>query len=112
MVPHQRLLEELKSYGITGHTSTWIGSFLSNRTHNVVGDGVKSQTEPVTSGVPQGTVFGPLLFLIYINDISEQLQSPVRLFADDSVVYREIQSIEDTHTLQQDLFRLQEWADK
>ena len=112
MVPHRRLLEKLQSYGITGYTSTWISSFLSNRTHNVVVDGVKSQTEPITSGVPQGTVLGPLLFLIYINDISAQLKSPVRLFTDDSVVYREISSIEDTHTLQQDLFRLQEWANK
>lgn len=112
MVPHQRLLQKLQHYGITGNTKAWIASFLSGRTHQVVVNGSESDTREVTSGVPQGTVVGPLLFLLYINDIEQGLNSTIRLFADDSVIYRKIETIEDSHILQQDLFRLQEWADK
>ena len=112
MVPHQRLLNKLESNGISGKTQNWIKGFLSSRSHEVVVNGTSSETQEVTSGVPQGTIRGPLLFLLYINDIDENLNSTIRLFADDSAIYRKIDSIEDAMLLQQDLFRLQEWADK
>ena len=87
-VPHQRLLYKLKFYGIKNQTLTWISAFLSNRTQTVVLDGESSDIAPVTSGVPQGTVLGPVLFLVYINDLSEYMKSSqLRLFADDSIIY-------------------------
>ena len=112
MVPHQRLIQKINSYGITGKTQHWINSFLSSRTHQVLVNGSSSDIQPVISGVPQGTVLGPLLFLTYINDIETNLDSTIRLFADDSAIYREIDTIDDSLTLQKDLFKLQEWADK
>ena len=110
MVPHERLLLKLKTYGITGNTNNWIRGFLTSRTHEVIVNGSKSNRHQVTSGVPQGTVLGPLLFLTYINDIELGLQSTIRLFADDSAIYREINSVDDAIILQQDLFKLQEWT--
>ena len=111
-VPHQRLLHKLKSYGIRHHTLNWINAFLTNRTHQVLVNGSHSETQIVTSGVPQGTVLGPLLFLLYINDIENNLTSKIRLFADDSALYRKIDTLADSHSLQQDILRLQDWADK
>ena len=111
-VPHQRLLHKLKSYGITHHTLNWINAFLTNRTHQVLVNGSHSETQIVTSGVPQGTVLGPLLFLLYINDIENNLTSKITLFADDSALYRKIDTLADSHSLQQDILRLQYWADK
>ena len=64
----------------------------------------------VQSGVHQGTVLGPLLFLIYINDIESQITSSIRLFADDSAIYRPIYSESDSLSLQEDIFKLQKWA--
>ena len=109
-VPHERLLAKLHSYGIGRETSRWVKAFLTSRTHEVVVNGSKSEKHRVTSGVPQGSVLGPLLFLLYINDIEEGISSTIRLFADDSALYREIKSEEDTIKLQEDLFKLQEWA--
>ena len=72
----------------------------------------KSDWAPVVSGVPQGTVLGPLLFSLHINDITLDIESEIRLFADDCVWYREIKNVEDTVKLQKDIDRLGSWARK
>jgi hypothetical protein len=82
-----------------------------DRSQTVVVNGKESSARPVSSGVPQGTVLGPLLFLIYINNITDHIKSSLRLFADDSVLYRPITSMEDHETIQNDLRTLQKWAD-
>ena len=84
--PHERLKSKLFSYGIDGKTLKWIDSFLCLRQQRVVVNGVKSDWAPVLSGVPQGTVLGPLLFSLYINDISSDIESEIRLFADDCLL--------------------------
>ena len=109
--PHELLKSKLLSYGICGKTLKWIDSFLCFRKRVVV-NGVKSDWAPVLSGVPQGTVLGPLLFSLYINDISSDIESEIRLFADDCVCYREIKDKEDTMKLQMDIDRLGSWARK
>ena len=81
----------------------WIVSFLSNRQQAVAVNGSLSSWEQVTSGVPQGSVLRPALFLLYINDINQHLQSDIRLFADDSIIYKEITSPSDHNVLQKDL---------
>jgi hypothetical protein len=109
-VPHDKLLYKLRKYGIEGNIHRWLSSFLCGRTMNVVTDGEKSPTATVSSGVPQGTVLGPLLFLCHINDLPEAVKSNVRLFADDCLLYRKIRSNQDTIRLQQDLDNLEVWA--
>ena len=108
-VPHRRLLHKLEYYGIRGSTHKWINSWLSGRTQQVVLDGQASDPVPVLSGVPQGSVLGPVLFLIFINDPSDNIRSSVRLFADDCVLYRNIHSLQDCLTLQEDLTSLGQW---
>ena len=93
-------------------TLKWIDSFHCFRQQRVVVNGVKSDWAPVLSGVPQGTVLGPLLFSLYINDISSDIESEIRLFADDCICYREIKDEEDTMKLQKDIDRLGSWARK
>ena len=109
--PHELRKSKLFSYGIDGKTLKWIDSFLCFR-QRVAVNGVKSDWAPVLSGVPQGTVLGPLLFSLYINDISSDIESEIRLFADDCVCYREIKDGEDTMKLQRDIDRLGSWARK
>ena len=109
-VPHQRLLLKLEYYGMSTSTVSWIKSFLDSRTQQVIVDGESSKPGPVHSGVPQGTVLGPMLFLLYINDITEDISSSIRLFADDCLVYKEITSPEDSKTLQEDLDKLVHWG--
>ncbi len=91
-VPHKRLLSKLTSYGITGNTYNWITYFLSYRKQRVSVNGALSDTTDVTSGVPEGSVLGPILFLLYINDINENVQSSICRCADDSIIYRKINS--------------------
>ena len=89
---------------------TWIKSWLTQRTQCVVVDGISSSSVSVLSGVPQGTVLGPLLFLIYVNDIASGVSSSIRLFADDCILYRTIKCEADSIILQQDLDILSQWS--
>ena len=108
-ISHQKLLLKLHRYGIRGPTLKWIQAFLSDRTQTVVIDNEKSATVPVTSRVPQGSVLGPILFLIYINDLPDKTRSKVRLFADYTAIYLAVSSLEDAQILQRDLDRLHLW---
>ena len=90
----------------------WINAFLCYRQQRVVVNGVKSDWAPVISGVSQGTVLGPLLFSIHINDITADIESEILLFADDCVCSREIKDKEDTLKLQRDIDRLGNWNRK
>ena len=112
-IPHQRLLHKMSYYGINDNTLEWISSWLTERNQRVCVEGEASNNTRVRSGVPQGTVLGPLCFLIYINDMGESVSSTstLRLFADDSLLYRPITSTSDSNQLQQDLTALTRWAD-
>lgn len=111
-VPHSKLLHKLHHYGIRGSVHKWISTFLSKRTMKVVLEGETTEEVVVESGVPQGTVLGPLLFLCHINDLPSSVKSTVRLFADDCLLYREIRSFQDHIKLQEDLNCLVDWARK
>ena len=89
----------------------WIEQFLSNREQRVLVDGEFSNYDKVLSGVPQGTVLGPLLFLCFINDLPEHVKSQIRLFADDCLLYRRIKKALDLQLLQEDLEALEKWAE-
>ena len=109
-VSHDRLLYKLDRAGIDPQTSAWVKSFLSMRTQKVVIDGEKSDAVPVTSGVPQGSVLGPILFLVYIDDMPKYTKhSQVRLFANDTIAYLTITNKDDCQNLQEDLKRLEVW---
>ena len=108
-VNHHKLCLKLAHYGIKGKCLTWIRAFLSGRTQQVVLNGQLSDKAKVISGVPQGTVLGPLLFLVYINDMPSYVDSQIRLFADDAYLYRVIKSLHDSNILQNDLEQLQVW---
>ena len=109
-VPHSRLMYKLDYYGVRGQTNTWIKAFLSNRKQQVLLEGTHSSRVDVLSGVPQGTVLGPLLFLAYINDLPDSLKSSdARLFADDSLLYRTVNGNRDNTLLQEDLAALEAW---
>ena len=108
-VPHQRLLYKLNYYGVREENLQWVESFLSHRKQRVLLDGKSSAQADVTSGVPQGTVNGPLYFLAFINDLPECTSSDTRLFADDGLLYRTIKSNKDAQEdLQQDLHSLEQ----
>ena len=102
----------MRAYGISGKILKWIEGFLNNRSQKVVISGVHSDPLPIWSGVPQGSVLGPLLFLIYINDLLDGIKSGGKLFADDSKLFKRIKFLQDRLILQQDLIKLQQWSSK
>ena len=83
-VPHQRLLKKIYGYGIRGNLYNWIENFLTHRRQRVVMDSAKSEWANILSGIPQGSALGPLLFLLYINDLPSVVQSYIQIFADDT----------------------------
>ena len=109
-VPHQRLLGKLEAYGVRGKLLRWIEAFLVGRKQRVVIQGSKSAWAPVTSGIPQGSVLGPTLFTIFVNDMPAQVTNSIKLFADDTKLYSRIP---DGHAgLQADIDALQRWSEK
>jgi hypothetical protein len=111
-VPHRRLVHKLAAYGISGKLLEWIKSFLRGRRQRVVMGNNVSEWEQVTSGVPQGSVLGPLLFVIYINDIPEVIKHfSCKLYADDSKLIAEIKDEQDAINLQHDIDCIVKWTD-
>lgn len=108
-VPHQRLLSKLWSYGVRGKLLEWIRAFLVGRRQRVVIQGSKSVWVPVTSGIPQGSVLGPTLFTIFVNDVPTQVTNSVMLFADDTKLYCRAPG---TARLQDDIDALMRWSEK
>ncbi len=109
-VSHTKLLFKMAKYGIGGKLLVWIKSFLSGRKQRVVIENTYSSYLEVTSGVPQGSVLGPLLFLIYINDLPEICTSSVKLFADDVKVYKSFSLTHECNTLKNDLSCINSWS--
>ena len=113
-VPHRPLLDKLHSFGIDPNLISWICSYLTERKQHVIYDGVLSNGIPVLSGVPQGSVLGPLLFLIYIDDVTSvhlSQDSMLNLFADDMLLFKPITSVSDFHHLQDDIESIKNWTD-
>jgi hypothetical protein len=113
-VPHRLLIHKLKSFGISGRLLAWFNSYLTNRKQKVTVEGEESEICDVLSGVPQGSILGPLLFLMYINDLPDVVNKTckVALFADDAKVFREIKNINDAQDLQLQLDNIIRWSVK
>ena len=106
---HDGLLFKLSQIGIEGQALNIVKDFLKNREQRVFIDGQSSDWAPITAGVPQGSILGPLLFLIYINDITEVITSDIRIFADDTFIFRTANS-DSTRLLNDDLAKITDWA--
>ena len=111
-VPHHRLRCKLQAYVIQGKLFHWMKEFLKERTQIVMVNGVGIEPTSVLSGIRQGTVLGPLFFVVYINDILDKVETHGLLFADDAKIYRAITKKEDAKSLQDDLHELEKWYDK
>ena len=110
-VPHARLIYKLQSCGVVGNLCYWFEDFLRDRKQRVCVNGSKSSWKNVTSGVPQGSVIGPLLFLLYVNDLPGIVTANCKIFADDTKLYHPILSLADAESLQLDIDNLLLWAD-
>jgi len=110
-VPHERLLVKVRALGIGGRVTAWLSDWLSDRKQRVVINGCSSDWAPVASGVPQGSVLGPLLFLIYINDLDVGLVSRIAKFADDTKLGANAKDPESVDGLRRDLVKIGEWSD-
>uniref|UniRef100_A0A803J1V1 Reverse transcriptase domain-containing protein n=1 Tax=Xenopus tropicalis TaxID=8364 RepID=A0A803J1V1_XENTR len=109
-VPHRRLMIKLRNIGLEHNICNWIENWLKDRVHRVVGNGTFSNWTSVVSGVPQGSVLGPLLFNLFINDLEVGIDSIVSIFADDTKLCKTISSMQDAAALQSDLTKLDNWA--
>ena len=108
-VPHNRLIYKIKNAGLSGNILNWISDFLKDRKQRVVIQSDMSDNDNVLSGVPQGSTLGPLLFLIFINDLPINLKSKCKMFADDTKIYN---TSENHHELQEDINKLEIWSKK
>ena len=111
-MPHGRLLIKLSAYGFKGKILVWIRDFLRSRKQRVVVNSVKSEEARVSSGIPQGSVLGPLLFVIFINDLPENVRKEITMFADNTKLYARSDKDEGPQKLQEDLNAMQAWSDK
>ena len=111
-VPHQRLIRKLKSHGVGNSIIKWLEHWLTDRRQRVVVDGEFSSWKSVLSGVPQGSVLGTILFLVYINDLEEGVRGKILKFADDTKRFRKVKEIGDKHNLQDDIDKLVKWSEK
>jgi len=113
-VPHQRLLKKMEAAGIAGHTLEWVRNWLKDRKSRVVVNGKKSTWREVLSGVPQGSVLGPILFVIYINDLEKEVKGDqqVVMFADDTKVSQTLKDQNSPNDFQDTLNRLYGWSER
>ena len=109
-VTHKRLMVKLQAYGISGVILNWINALLNGQTQRVIVNGIASRKEAVLSGVSQGSVLGPLLFVLYINDLPDTLVCHCMMFADDTKTFREITDVADMNMLQNDLHLMEKWS--
>ena len=111
-VPHKRLISKLQSYGLHGNIISWITEFLTARKYRVKVNTTFYNWDDVTSGIPQGSVLGPLLFLIYINDLTDSCgtYSDVYVFADDAKFFLHTLTLDNSKSLQNALESLQNWS--
>ena len=108
-VPHERLLTKLKAYGVTGNVLNWIMNFLKGRSQLVRVGEERSKKSEVLSGIPQGSILGPILFTVFINDLPDMIQTTCKIFADDTKIY---DKATNSTKIQQDINKLQVWSDE
>ena len=111
-VPHRRLIGKLKSYKFSSQITSWIQNFLSDRKQFVTVNGENSELCPVLSGIPQGSVLGPVHFTIFINDLPGRVTSEAFLYAYDTKIFNKIKENTDVIDLQKDLAKLTEWSNE
>ena len=109
-VPHERLMLKVRNYGIDGQLANWIEDFITGREQRVCINGKSSRWVKVTSGVPQGSVLGPLLFVIFINDLPESILSGVKMYADDTKIFQLVNNEEQAKKLQEEIDKLYNWS--
>ena len=113
-VDHKILLAKLSAHGVAGRLLSWFDFYITGRTQRVVLEGASSQWTPVTSGVPQASLLGPLLFVLFINDLPDVVKPEVKagLYADDTKIYSAVQLVPDCVAVQESLSNLDVWTQR